>query len=167
MARSARNTLLILNNSKVVARTTSKCAKLRPVKNEPPRHRPASGPCPRPPKPDRDPRDLVDEQGFGLGQLSEKLEVKPAKASYHVGVLHGLRDGQAVPAPGNEVEPLFRLTPRSPIGSQRWGEISEAMRGEISTALVRSLIGEARAFPATTTAAAPSARRTLGRGAAM
>ena len=90
---------------------------------------------------------LVDEQGLGLGQLSEKLEVKPAKASYHVGVLTDSGMVEAVPAPGNEVEPLFRLTPRSPIGSQRWGEISEAMRGEISTALLRTLIGEGRGFP--------------------
>jgi DNA-binding transcriptional ArsR family regulator len=90
---------------------------------------------------------LVDEEGLGLSQLSEKLEVKPAKASYHVNVLTDSGMVEAVPAPGNEVEPLFRLTPRSPIGSQRWGEISESMRGEISTALLQTLIGEGRGFP--------------------
>ena len=54
---------------------------------------------------------------------------------------------EIVLAPGNGAEPLFRLTPRSPIGSQRWGEISESMQSEISTALLQTLIGERRGFP--------------------
>jgi len=92
---------------------------------------------------------LVDEQGLGLGQISENLMAKPANVNYHVNVLVESGAIEAVPAgPGNgATELLFRLTPRSPIGSQRWGEISESMRGEISTALLQNLVGEARTFP--------------------
>jgi DNA-binding transcriptional ArsR family regulator len=125
-----------------------KCVKLPAVKNEPP--------------PAIDQRTvralahpsriailetLVDEEGLGLSQLSEKLEVKAANVSYHVSVLTESGMIEAVLAPGNGVEQLFRLTPRSPIGRQRWGEISESMRGEISTALLQTLIADARGFP--------------------
>jgi DNA-binding transcriptional ArsR family regulator len=90
---------------------------------------------------------LVDEEGLGLSRLSEKLEAKPANVNYHVGVLTESGMVEAVLAPGGEAEQLFRLTPRSPIGPQRWGEISESMQGEISTALLQTLIPDARTFP--------------------
>jgi DNA-binding transcriptional ArsR family regulator len=90
---------------------------------------------------------LVDEEGLGLARLSEKLEAKPANVNYHVNVLAESDMVESVLAPGSKSEQLYRLTPRSPIGRKRWAEVPESMRGDISTALMQTLIGEARAFP--------------------
>ncbi len=90
---------------------------------------------------------LVDEEGLGLERLAEKLEAKPANVNYHVNVLIDSGMAESVLAPGSKSEQLFRLTPGSPIGRQRWGEIPESMRGDLSAALMQTLIGEARAFP--------------------
>ena len=89
---------------------------------------------------------LVDEEGLGLERLAEKLEAKPAHVNYHVTVLIDSGMAESVLAPGGKSEQLFRLAPGSPIGRQRWGEIPESMRSDISTALMQTLIGEARAF---------------------
>ncbi len=89
---------------------------------------------------------LVDEEGLGLNRLSERIEAKPANVNYHVGVLAESGMVESVQVPGSGSEQLFRLTPRSPIGRQRWSEVSESMRGEISTALMHNLIGEGRPF---------------------
>lgn len=90
---------------------------------------------------------LVGEEGLGLNRLSERLEAKPANVNYHVNVLTESGMVESVLAPGGKSEQLFRLTPRSPIGRQRWSEVPESMRGEISTALMQNLIGKARGFP--------------------
>ncbi|HET6999203.1 MAG TPA: helix-turn-helix domain-containing protein [Solirubrobacterales bacterium] len=89
---------------------------------------------------------LVDQKGLSLGQISERVEAAPANVNYHVnvlaevGVIEGVSGG-----PGNgAAETLFRLTPRSPIGSQHWREISASMRSEISTALLRNILDKAR-----------------------
>lgn len=91
---------------------------------------------------------LVDEEGLGLSQIAEKLAVKSASVNYHVRVLTESAVVEALQSPGSgATEQLFRLTPRSPIGNQRWGEISESMRGEISTALLQTMLSDTRGFP--------------------
>ncbi len=91
---------------------------------------------------------LTDEKGLGLSQISKKLGGKPANVSYHANVLVESGLIEVVPAGrGGATEQLFRLTPRSPIGNQPWGEISESMRGEISTVLLQSFMERARNFP--------------------
>lgn len=92
---------------------------------------------------------LTDEKGLGLSQIAEKLEVKPANISYHANVLVESGVIEVVPAGrrAGATERFFRLTPRSPIGNQPWGEISDSMRGEISTVLLQSFMERARNFP--------------------
>lgn len=92
---------------------------------------------------------LTDEKGLGLSQISEKLGIKPANVSYHANVLVESGVLEFVPARRRRgaTEQLFRLTPRSPIGNRPWGEISESMRGEISTVLLQSFMERARNFP--------------------
>lgn len=91
---------------------------------------------------------LTDEKGLGLNRISEKLALKPANVSYHANVLVESGVIEAVPAGrGGATEQVFRLTPRSPIGNQPWGEISDSMRGEISTVLLQSFMERARNFP--------------------
>ena len=89
---------------------------------------------------------LVDEEGVGLEPLAEQLEAKPANVNYHVNVLIDSGMAESVLAPGGGSEQLFRLTPGSPISRQRWGDIPESMRSDISTALMQTLIGEQRGF---------------------
>jgi hypothetical protein len=92
---------------------------------------------------------LVDQDGLGLDQISATLGAAPANINYHVNVLTDVGVVEGVPArPANGAgETRFRLTPRSPIGSQHWREISASMRGEISTALLQNIMDKARDRP--------------------
>lgn len=92
---------------------------------------------------------LVDQEGLALSQISQTIAAAPANVNYHVNVLTEVGVVEAMPAgSGNGAsERLFRLTPRSPIGSQHWGEISASMRGEISAALLHNIMEKARNCP--------------------
>ena len=92
---------------------------------------------------------LVDQDGLALDQISASLEAEPANVNYHVNVLAEVGVVERIPAgpADGSSETRFRLTPRSPIGSQHWREISASMRGEISTALLQNIMDKARNRP--------------------
>jgi predicted ArsR family transcriptional regulator len=90
---------------------------------------------------------LIDAEVLSLGEIANKLGIKPASVNYHVDVLIASGAIEAVQAdPHPAAERTFRLSPLSMIGNQRWRELSTAARDCIATALLEGFVGRAASF---------------------
>lgn len=94
---------------------------------------------------------LIGQEGFAPRAIAEKLELKPANASYHVDVLLACGAVEVVPGGKRRGERMVRLprtTPRAAReGKKHWLDVSGSMRDDVSEAQLRNLIEIASDFP--------------------